>query len=80
MTVVFPTPVASFGASRMSSGLASLFAAAEVLEQALSSAGLVSDLGQPDRGLRRLDLTEERARTAELVMAPMLEKAGGLPA
>ena len=36
------------------------------------------DLGEPNRGFRRLDLTKERAEAAELVMAPVLEKAGGL--
>ena len=36
MTVVLPAPVASFSASRISSGLASLFAFAEVLEEALA--------------------------------------------
>ena len=36
------------------------------------------DLGQPDRGLRRLDLTEEEPDVAEAMAAPVLEKPGGL--
>jgi hypothetical protein len=32
------------------------------------------DLGQPDRGFGRFHLAEERSHTAELVIAPMLEK------
>ena len=35
-------------------------------------------LGEPDHGLHRLDLAEEWTHVAELVVAPMLEHAGGL--
>ena len=50
----------------------------EVLEKALAGlADLRGDLGQPDGGLDRLDLTEERPNTAELVMPPVLQQAGG---
>ena len=38
MTVVFPAPVASLSARRISSGLASLLALAEMLEEALAAA------------------------------------------
>ena len=36
------------------------------------------DLDQPDRGLRRFDLAEERAEVGELVAAPVAEQARGL--
>ena len=78
MTVVLPAPVASFSASRINSGLASLFADSEMVKQALPVLGLRRDLGQPDRGFHRLDLAEERADAAELVMAPVLKKPRGL--
>jgi hypothetical protein len=35
------------------------------------------DLGEPDRGLDRLDLAEKRLEVIELMMAPMLKEAGG---
>ena len=35
-------------------------------------------LGQPDHGLHRLDLAEEWTDVAELVVAPMMQQAGGL--
>ena len=50
----------------------------QVVEEAL--AGLADcgrDLGQPDGGLDRLDLAEERPDAAELVVPPVLEQAGG---
>ena len=50
----------------------------EVVEQALAALGLRRDLGQPDRGLDRLDLAEERADAAELVVPPVLEQTGRL--
>jgi hypothetical protein len=77
MTVVLPAPVASFRARRISSGLASLLALPDGRE-ALAVLGLRRDLGQPDRGLRGLDLAEERTHAAELVVAPVLQQAGRL--
>ena len=41
----------------------------------LPVARLRRDLGQPDGGLDRLDLAEERTDAAELVMPPVLEEA-----
>ena len=76
MTVVLPAPVASFSASRSSSGLASSVGAGQMVEKSLAALGLGRDLGQPDRGFHRLDLAEERANAAELVMPPVLEQAG----
>ena len=69
MTVVLPAPVASFNASRINSGLASLFAAARCSSTRLPVAELGGDLGQPDRGLYGFDLTEKRADAAELCVA-----------
>ena len=40
-------------------------------------AQLGNDLGQPDCSFHRFDLTEEGPDTAEFVMPPMLEQAGG---
>ena len=77
MTVVLPAPVASFSARRISSGLASLFAAGEMIQEPLAVPVLRRDLGQPDRRLDRLDLAEERADAAELVVPPVLEQPGG---
>ena len=76
MTVVLPAPVASFSARRSSSGLASLLALARCSRK--RSAGLAElgrDLGQPDGRLDRLDLAEERADAAELVVPPVLQQA-----
>ena len=79
MTVVLPAPVASFSARRISSGLASLLALARCSRKRLAClADLRRNLGQPDGGLDRLDLAEERADAAELVMAPVLQQARGL--
>ena len=38
----------------------------EMIKQTLPVLGLGRDLGEPDRGFHRLDLTEERADAAEL--------------
>ena len=76
MTVVLPAPVASFSARRISSGLASLLAlvrCSRTPSPALPACG--RDLGQPDGGFDRLDLAEERADAAELVMPPVLQQA-----
>jgi hypothetical protein len=35
------------------------------------------DLGEPDRGLDRIDLAEERPQVLELMMPPMLQEARG---
>ena len=78
MTVVLPAPVASFSARRISSGLASLLAPARWSRKRLPGLRLRRDLGQPDGGLDRLDLAEERADAAELVMPPVLKQAGRL--
>ena len=78
MTVVLPAPVASFSASRISSGFASALAAFEVVEESLARLPMRRDLGQPDRRLDRLDLAEERPDAAELVVAPVLEEPRGL--
>ena len=42
------------------------------------TAGVGGYLGEPDHRLHRLHLAEERTQVAELVVAPMLEQAGGL--
>ena len=78
ITVVLPAPVASFSARRIELGLASRFAVVEVLEQPLARREVRRDLGEPDRGLDRLDLAEERPDAAELVVPPVLEQARGL--
>ncbi len=57
-------------------GVGVLVGAGEVIEQALARLGLGRDLGQPDGGFDRLDLAEERADAAELVMPPVLKQAG----
>jgi tripartite-type tricarboxylate transporter receptor subunit TctC len=44
----------------------------KMIQHTLPTPGLGSDLGEPYRGFRRLNLTEERADTAELVLSPML--------
>ena len=50
----------------------------EMVEKALPGlAELGGDLGEPDEGLDRLDLTEKGAVGAEGVVAPVLEQAGG---
>ena len=75
MTVVLPAPVASFSARRDELRVGVVVRVGEVLEEALARlAELRRDLGQPDRRLDRLDLAEERADAAELVMAPVLEQ------
>ena len=57
-------------------GIGVLVGGGKMLENALAAlAALRRDLGQPDRGLDRLDLAEERADAAELVVPPMLEEA-----
>src|SRR5262249_16890910 len=50
----------------------------EMIEQAFAPGRLGRDFGQPDRGFRGLDLTEERTYPAEFMMAPMLEETGSL--
>ncbi len=50
----------------------------EVIEQPLAVLELGCDFGEPDRGFHSLHLAEERADTAELVMAPVLKKTGCL--
>ena len=47
-------------------------------EPAPVAAGAGGYLGQPDHGLHRLHLAEEGTQVAELVMAPVLQQAGGL--
>ena len=59
MTVVLPAPVASFSASRISSGLASALALARCSRNLFPASTLRRDLGQPDRRLDSLDLAEE---------------------
>ncbi|CFN63430.1 Uncharacterised protein [Bordetella pertussis] len=45
-----------------------------MIEEALAVlAKLRGDLGQPDGGLGRFDLAEERTHTSELVVAPMFQ-------
>ena len=60
-------------------GVRLLVGGGEMVEEA---AALVAepwrDLGQPDRGLRRLDLAEEGPDVAEAVAAPVLQEAGRL--
>ena len=46
-----------------------------MVEDALACLRLGRDFGQPDGRLGRLDLAEERADAAELVMPPVLEQA-----
>ena len=48
-----------------------------VQEDACPACRLRRDLGQPDRGLDRLDLAEEGPDAAELVMPPVLKQPGG---
>jgi hypothetical protein len=59
-------------------GIGILVGRREVIEDALALLGLGRNLGQPDRRLRGLHLTEERADVVELVMTPVLQQAGGL--
>ena len=47
----------------------------QMVEESLAALGLGCDLGQPDGRFHRLDLAEERANVAELVMPPVLEQA-----
>jgi hypothetical protein len=78
MTVVLPAPVASFNASRMSSGLASLLAFFRWSRIALAGfAGLWRNFGQPDGGFHRLDLTEKRADAGEFMLRQCCNKPGG---
>jgi len=49
----------------------------EVLKQRLPALHLGGDFGQPDRSFHRLDLAERTDDTAEGVVPPVLEKAGG---
>ncbi len=70
MTVVLPAPVASFKARRISSGFASWLALARCSRNRFAGLARVrGNLGQPDGGLDRLDLTEERPDVAEFVSA-----------
>ena len=76
MTVVLPAPVASFSASRIELRVGVVVGARQVLEEAACRpCDVRRDLGQPDGRLDRLDLAEERADAAELVMPPVLEQA-----
>jgi hypothetical protein len=67
MTVVLPAPVASFRARRSEFGVGGCSLALEVIRKRgrLPSRWLRRDLGQPDRGLDRLDLAEERSDVVE---------------
>jgi hypothetical protein len=47
----------------------------QVLEESLPLPLVRRHLGQPDRGLHRLDLTEEGADAGELMMAPVLKQS-----
>ena len=79
ITVVLPAPVASLSASFKRPGLAWSFASCSRWTNCRSSGPAPGGyLGQPDHGLHRLDLTEEWTDVAELVVAPMVEQAGGL--
>ena len=77
ITVVLPAPVASLSASRARSGFACSIHVVEPLENLahLAAATLRRDLGQPDRRLDGLDLAEERADVAEVVLTPVLQQA-----
>ena len=55
-----------------------MLALSQVVEQPLAGLRVRRDLGQPDRGLDRLDLAEERADAAERVVPPVLQQARGL--
>ena len=79
MTVVLPAPVASLSARRSRPGFAcSLAAARWSRKRAALVAETRRDLGQPDRGLRRLDLAEEGPGVAEAVSPPVLQEPGRL--
>ncbi len=76
MTVVLPAPVASLSARRSSSGLAcSLAPLMWVQNFSAALAQLGRDLGQPDGGLDRLDLAEERPDAVKRMVPPVLEQA-----
>ena len=79
MTVVFPAPVAILRARRERPGFAAVTDLLQAAEQAHD--GLRSTprghLGEPDRGLCRFDLAEERADAAELVGPPVPEEPCG---
>lgn len=47
----------------------------QMVQEALPRLRLRRDLGQPDRRLDRLDLTEERPNAGERVVSPVLEQA-----
>jgi hypothetical protein len=49
----------------------------QMFEQSLAGRGARGDLCEPDGGLDRFHLTEERADASKRVAAPMLEQAGG---
>jgi len=79
MTVVLPAPVASLRARRESSPLASPLARARWSSRRRPAApDWGYHLGQPDRGLDRLDLAEKWANAAELMAPPVLYQPRGL--
>jgi hypothetical protein len=78
MIVVLPAPVASFSASRISSGLASLLADARWSSRHLPFLNWGATSVSQNRGFHGLHPAEERTDTAEPVMAPVLKKTGCL--
>jgi hypothetical protein len=53
-------------------GIGVLVRGGEMIKHTLASARLRGNLGEPDRSFRRLDLAEEGALAAELVLTPVL--------
>ena len=80
MTVVLPAPVASFSAEAHQLGIGVAIRVGEVVQEGLARfAGVLwGNLRQPDQRLNGLDLAEERANAAELVVTPMLQEPRGL--
>ena len=83
ITMVLPAPVASLSARRQQTWIRLLARVVQVLEESPTGRlWLGGYLGEPDDGLDRLDLTEERPDVAESVMPPVLEQSlrlGGDP-
>jgi hypothetical protein len=74
MTVVFPAPVASLSANRLSSGFASAFALARCTWKLFHAGRLGSDFGEPDGSFDSLDLAEEGPDALKRMVPPVLEK------
>ena len=76
IAVLLPAPVVNL-ARRISSGLASALGVAQIFQEGFAVRCFQSNFGEPDGGFHGFDLAEEGPDGVEVVMPPVLEKAGG---